>query len=224
MHRNKSSSSTKQQLSMIKFDAKPFNWRKFSTLSVIPFLFGGIDVAKGAIPYKTTREEIRQLSSVIDWKYVTKETFSGRDFRRLDESDDATFYDHPRFVEHIDNNAVSKLTTFHENLIVEYLKETKKSAVDVVDLCSSWVSHIPTKAALNSLVVVGMNKEELQANNMQTTILIQDLNKSPTISSLNSESADIVLLQLSIDYLTHPVDVLKEAYRVLRPGGKIVIS
>jgi len=37
------------------------------------------------------------------------------------------------------------------------------------------------------------------------------------------ESFDVIVLQLSIDYLIHPLEVLKEASRVLKKGGKIAI-
>jgi ubiquinone/menaquinone biosynthesis C-methylase UbiE len=35
---------------------------------------------------------------------------------------------------------------------------------------------------------------------------------------------DVVTLVVSVDYLISPIQVLKEVCRVLRPGGKVIIS
>jgi len=35
---------------------------------------------------------------------------------------------------------------------------------------------------------------------------------------------DVVTCVVSIDYLIHPIEVLKEVRRVLKPGGKMIVS
>ncbi len=69
-----------------------------------------------------------------------------------------------------------------------------------------------------------MNEEELNRNKILTQRIVQDLNQKPSLTFLPDNSVDVILLQLSIDYLTSPIEVIKEAYRVLKPGGSFLIS
>jgi ubiquinone/menaquinone biosynthesis C-methylase UbiE len=57
-----------------------------------------------------------------------------------------------------------------------------------------------------------------------TKYYVQDLNKDWDLKELESQSFDACLIQLSVDYLTQPINVLKEISRVLRPGGTLAIS
>lgn len=61
--------------------------------------------------------------------------YSAEDFSRMDESPDFNFYSAPRFVTHIDDGAISALTSFYEREI--------RPRADVLDVCSSWISHLP---------------------------------------------------------------------------------
>ena len=56
-------------------------------------------------------------------------------FNRQDESNDANFYVEPRFVTHIDDATIDALT--------QYYRETLKPEHQVLDLMSSWISHLP---------------------------------------------------------------------------------
>src|SRR5262249_40405657 len=69
----------------------------------------------------------------------------------------------------------------------------------------------------------GMNAEELAANPRLTRWFVQDLNKAPQLP-LADTSLDAAMICVSIQYLQHPVAVLCEARRVLRPHAPIVIS
>jgi SAM-dependent methyltransferase len=91
----------------------------------------------------------------------------------------------------------------------------------VLDLMSSWVSHLAT--APPELVVLGMNAAELAANPMATERVLQDLNVDPELP-FDDDSFDAVLCCVSVDYLVHPVEVLAEAARVLRPGAPVVLT
>jgi SAM-dependent methyltransferase len=156
-----------------------------------------------------------------DWKNVDNPFTDRRLFTRLDTSPDSVFYTDPRFVEHIDENAVQLLTDYVSN---HAIAEQTDGCESVLDLCSSWTSHITTSRAkdLKRIAGVGMNQQELEANPVLTEWLIQDLNERPKLP-FEDDSFDIVLCQLSIDYLTRPLEVLKETQRVLRPGGTIHI-
>jgi ubiquinone/menaquinone biosynthesis C-methylase UbiE len=89
-----------------------------------------------------------------------------------------------------------------------------------LDLCSSWTSHLKVQPKL--VVGLGMNEKELSANPSLTSWNVQDLNENPRLP-YTENAFSVVLCQLSIDYLTQPLEVLKEVGRVLRPGGAIHI-
>ncbi|GMH47453.1 hypothetical protein TrLO_g2706 [Triparma laevis f. longispina] len=142
--------------------------------------------------------------------------FDSLKFRRLDSTEDSLFYDRPKLVEHIDERAVEALTKRNNNLI-----ETT-GATKVLDLCASHVSHL--KGAPNLEVVgVGMNEDELKLNPVLTKFDVIDLNKKPALPYA-SNSFDLVLCQLSVDYLTRPIEVFEEVARVLKPGGTFSLS
>lgn len=149
-------------------------------------------------------------------------------FQRLDSTSDAIFYQEPRFVEHVDDTAVARMTEYL-NLVVVAPPEVHA----VLDLCSSWTSHLPpsrrntsgsisTDDKLQRVAGLGMNAQELQANPSLTEWTVADLNEKPVLPYTDS-SFDAVVCQLSIDYLTQPVQVCREIGRVLKPDGKVHI-
>jgi len=145
---------------------------------------------------------------------------------RLDESDDSRFYDTPRFVTHIDDKCIESLTAYYRDEISTISKAKGGAAVDILDLCSSWISHLPqeTEAPIGSVTGIGMNEEELAANKQLSKFYQQDLNKEPKLSYLADSSFDMVCNVVSVDYLTRPQVVFQEIHRVLRPGGVALMS
>ena len=162
-------------------------------------------------------------------------------FSRLDSSDDALFYKEDRFVEHVDEQAVQLMTNYiaqvlqtaSENKNNNNKDGTTRLGISVLDLCSSWTSHIPSSLLLSSssssssvrldrVAGLGMNANELQANPSLTEWTVQDLNDNP-ILPYDTESFDVILLQLSIDYLIQPLQVCQELGRVCSHGGTIHI-
>jgi Methyltransferase domain len=140
-------------------------------------------------------------------------------FARLDNTPDTNFYQEARFVEHVDDQAVQLMTKYISNVAIQ------PGDTMILDLCSSWVSHIDTTVAANlqRLSGLGMNAKELQVNPVLTDYLVQDLNENPLLRKYDDHSIDVVLCQLSIDYLTRPLEVLKEVSRILKPGGRVHI-
>lgn len=141
--------------------------------------------------------------------------YSEQDFMRMDDSDDAIFYEPSRLVYHIDDPCVAALT--------KYYKQHIRDGEDVLDICSSWVSHYPKDWKGGKVVGLGMNEYELSQNPQLTEYVVQDLNKNPTFP-FDDASFDKVTCVVSIDYLTKPLQVVKEMGRVLRPGGEAIIS
>ncbi|MDQ2757635.1 MAG: methyltransferase domain-containing protein [Actinomycetota bacterium] len=135
-------------------------------------------------------------------------------FDRQDRGDDADFYAPPRLVTHIDDGAIAAVSELYDELGVPDGR--------VLDLMSSWVSHLSRKPS-GGLVALGMNAVELEANPVADQVVVQDLNVDPRLP-FDDASLDAVVCCVSIDYLIHPVEVLREAARVLRTGGVVVLT
>ena len=136
-------------------------------------------------------------------------------FARRDESPDSEFYQHPRFVTHLDDAAIAAVTQLYR----EYFPANG----ELLDLMSSWVSHLPPEITYHRVVGLGMNAAELRANPRLAAHLVQDLNQQPALPFADQEF-DGAAICVSIDYLTQPVAVLRELARVLRPHAPLVIT
>jgi SAM-dependent methyltransferase len=136
-------------------------------------------------------------------------------FDKADPSPDAEFYAYPRFVTHIDDEAIAAVTRVY--------RKTLPSGGAVLDLMSSWVSHLPEDVAYASVVGHGMNAEELAANPRLSRWFVQDLNLEPALP-LGDGGFDGACLCVSVQYLQRPVDVFRDVGRVLRPGAPFVVS
>lgn len=141
--------------------------------------------------------------------------YTEQDFQRTDESDDRIFYDQPRLVYHIDDAAVKALTN--------YYAKNFRNGEDVLDICSSWVSHYPQDWQGGNVIGLGMNEYELSKNPQLTSYVVKDLNKEPVLP-FDDASFDKVTIVVSVDYLNKPLQVFREIGRVLRPGGTCIIS
>jgi SAM-dependent methyltransferase len=134
---------------------------------------------------------------------------------KLDETNDVDFYSYPRFVTHVDNNFIDRLT----NLYREKLKPNTR----IFDMMSSWVSHLPEEIEFEFVEGHGMNEEELQKNSRLNHYFLQNLNKEPKFL-LPDRDFDVVLNTVSIQYLQYPEAIFSEIYRILKPGGIAIIS
>jgi SAM-dependent methyltransferase len=136
-------------------------------------------------------------------------------FDRQDETDDAHFYSMPRFVVHIDAETIAALTRSYRELL------SQQGAI--LDLMSSWVSHLPEDKEFTRVAGLGMNALELAKNSRLTERVVQDLNRQPELP-YDTASFDAVVNAVSIQYLTRPVEVFRSCARVLRPGGLHVVA
>jgi hypothetical protein len=136
-------------------------------------------------------------------------------FAKLDIEEDELFYGPPRLVCHIDDGAIAALTDFYRKVL--------PAGGVLLDLMSSWVSHLPPEIDFAEVIGHGMNAEELAANPRLGRWFIQNLNRDPNLS-LAGASVDAAMICVSIQYLQQPVAVLRELARVLRPGSPLVVS
>lgn len=133
-------------------------------------------------------------------------------FDRADRGVDTAFYASPRLVTHIDDGAIAAVGALYTELGLDG---------EVLDLMSSWISHFVTPP--RRLVGLGMNGSELAANPMLAGHVVHDLNTDPTLP-FPDRSFDDATCCVSVDYLTSPVAVFTEVARVLRPGGRFVVT
>jgi SAM-dependent methyltransferase len=133
-------------------------------------------------------------------------------FDRADAGTDTAFYDVPRLVTHIDDGAIAAVGALYTELGVDG---------EVLDLMSSWVSHF--EVTPRRLVGLGLNAAELAANPELADRVVHDLNADPVLPFPDG-SFDDATCCVSVDYLTDPVAVFREVARVLRPGGRFVVT
>jgi hypothetical protein len=131
-------------------------------------------------------------------------------FERIDESDDEEFYEQPRLVVHIDEAAIAATT----KLYGEFLPPGGA----ILDLMSSWRSHLPEQPTYRRVVGLGMNQTELRENTQLSAYVCQNLNVNSQLPFADSEF-DGGVLTVSVQYLTRPLEVYAELGRVLRPGA-----
>jgi SAM-dependent methyltransferase len=136
-------------------------------------------------------------------------------FRRLDETEDALFYAMPRKVVHIDAGAIAAVTALYGELL-------PPNAV-VLDLMSSWRSHLPSTYEPAKVIGLGMNAEELRENPQLTEFVIHNLNQTPRLPFAEA-TFDAVICTVSIQYLIEPILVCREVYRVLKPDGLAIFT
>jgi hypothetical protein len=144
-----------------------------------------------------------------------QDRFPPGSFERQDESPDGEFYGEPRLVQHIDENAIAAVGEAYRRLLPpngEYM-----------DLMSSWVSHLPDDLPAGRLVGLGMNEVELRQNPRLDEYVVHDINLDPR-PPFEDNRFDAVLLAVSVQYLTRPIDVFSEIGRVLKPGAPLVVS
>src|SRR6516225_9034357 len=90
-------------------------------------------------------------------------------FTKIDAEEDELFYEPPRLVCHIDDGAIAALTEFYRGVL--------PAGGILLDLMSSWVSHLPPEIRYAEVIGHGMNEEELAANPRLDCWFVQNLNR-----------------------------------------------
>ena len=136
-------------------------------------------------------------------------------FDRVDNTPDSVFYESARLVTHIDDRAIAAVTQLYRELF--------PPGTAIVDLMSSWVSHLPPEAAYRRVVGLGMNQAELAANPRLDERIVQDLNERPELPFGDGEF-DGAAICVSVQYLRRPLAVLRDVARILRVGAPLAIT
>ncbi|KAJ1395700.1 S-adenosyl-L-methionine-dependent methyltransferase [Sesbania bispinosa] len=128
---------------------------------------------------------------------------------------DRDFYAYPRFVTHVDEGFISTLTNLY--------RERLRPDMEILDLMSSWVSHLPSDVKYKRVVGHGLNAQELAKNPRLDYFVLKDLNQDQQFEFENC-SFDAVICTVSVQYLQQPEKVFAEVFRVLKPGGVFIVS
>ena len=137
------------------------------------------------------------------------------DRRKSDISDDEIFYQQPRFVHHLSDSFRTRLTNLYsEYLLKHYI---------ILDLMSSWVSHLPPNIRYKKVIGHGMNQAELSSNERLDSFFVQNLNKKQNMP-IEDSSIDVGLIVAGWQYLQYPELVSLELSRVIKSDSFLIIS
>ncbi|EIJ32820.1 class I SAM-dependent methyltransferase [Thiothrix nivea] len=146
---------------------------------------------------------------------VATDFYATYPFTRMDEREDALFYTNERLVNHLDKTAIAEVSAIYAKLL--------KPGMKVLDLMSSWVSHLPASLTDLHVTGLGMNQAELDANPRLNASVVQDLNQNPQLPFADN-NFDAVICTVSVEYLTQPLAVMRELARVTSTGGVVVMT
>ncbi len=136
-------------------------------------------------------------------------------FAREDESDDSLFYVEPKLVTHIDDPAIGAARSFYGQMLPK--------GGEVLDLMTSWVSHLPEDHGFTAVAGLGMNAHELEKNPQLTEWVVQDINRNLALPYVDGRF-DGAVVTVSVQYLTSPVETFAEVGRVLKPGAPFILT
>lgn len=150
-----------------------------------------------------------------DRRCDTTSRFPAEYFQREDEDDDRAFYGSPRLVVHIDEQAIAAVGKVFRNFI--------PAGSVVLDLMSSWRSHWPQGHPKERMAGLGLNAQEMRENPDLDEYIVHDMNRDPVLP-FEDESFDAVVITVSAQYLTRPVETFQQVNRVLKPGGMFIVT
>ena len=149
------------------------------------------------------------------WQGQQTDFLSAEALARDDETSDTLFYSEPRMVQHIDDTAIEMIKNTYGRFL--------ENDMEVLDLMSSWQSHLPEQLSFGRLVGLGLNQLELEKNARLSEHVIQDLNLNPVLP-FESNSFDAVVCTVSVEYLANPLAIFEEVSRVLRTDGYFIVT
>ena len=141
---------------------------------------------------------------------ATTELYPKGSFCREDETDDALFYIQPRLVVHIDEYAIEAIGSYFRSVI--------PGDEVILDLMSSWRSHMPQDLPTNMLVGLGLNDVEMAENPRLDQAVLHDINADPSLP-FDDGTFDAVVVTVSIQYMVRPLGVFRQVNRLLKDAG-----
>jgi SAM-dependent methyltransferase len=136
-------------------------------------------------------------------------------FTRQDDASDPVFYAQPRLIHHLDATCRAAISALYGRFL--------QPGQRVLDLMSSWQSHLPDMPGDLQVAGLGMNAAELAANPRLSEAIVHDLNETAELPWRDAVF-DVVVCTASIEYLLNPAAVMAQVRRVLKPGGVFVVT
>ena len=130
--------------------------------------------------------------------FIMPNPFPPEFFGRIDDSDDELFYSAPRLVVHIDDGAIAKVGEIYAQLLPQ--------GGAILDLMSSWRSHLPAHLRPSRVVGLGMNRAEMEDNPAA------DRDRHPQSQSRSrglpfaDAEFDGAVVTVSVQYMTRPLE------------------
>jgi SAM-dependent methyltransferase len=118
-------------------------------------------------------------------------------------------------VKQIDATAIAAITDLYREIL--------PPGGAILDLLSGWVSHLPPEIPYSRVVGVGVSARELAENPFLDEWWVQDLNGNPALPFQSGEF-DGAAICVSVQHLTRPCEVIREAGRVLKPGAPLIVT
>tara|TARA_B000000475_G_C15911937_1_gene412939 strand:- start:230 stop:880 length:651 start_codon:yes stop_codon:yes gene_type:complete len=137
------------------------------------------------------------------------------DRNKSDICDDEIFYQQPRFVHHLSDSFRNRLTSLYSEYLLNHHI--------ILDLMSSWVSHLPSNISYKKVIGHGMNEAELSSNERLDRFFVQNLNKKQNMP-IEDSSIDVGLIVAGWQYLQYPEKVSLELSRVIKSDSLLIIS
>ena len=140
----------------------------------------------------------------------------GSPFSRLDERPDKVYFEQPQMTPYWDKLALQIVSYHYQQLI-----PIKSNILDLMAGVHSPIQQVVCDS--KSVSCAGLNLQELESNPVCTKNIQLDVNTTQPLPFINEEF-DIVLIHAAIEYVIHPEHLMTEIGRILKPGGKIIIS
>ena len=137
------------------------------------------------------------------------------DRQKQDINDDEIFYENPRYVHHLSASFRNRLTKLYSEYLLDHHV--------ILDLMSSWVSHLPSNIRYKRIIGHGMNEAELSSNKRLDRFWIQNLNKTQNMP-IEDSSIDVGLIVAGWQYLQYPEKISLELSRIIKSDSLLIIS
>jgi hypothetical protein len=119
-------------------------------------------------------------------------------------------------VVHLDDSTIAALGRLYAELLPQ--------GGLLLDLMSSWRTHLPDGFDAGQVIRLGMNAEEMADNPQLFRFQVQDLNRKRRFPYGKNPNFEGAVCAVSIQYLTHPICVFREVHRVLCAGAPFVVT
>jgi SAM-dependent methyltransferase len=107
--------------------------------------------------------------------------------------------------------------------ITDLYREVMPAGGAILDVMSSWVSHLPPEVHYHRVVGLGIDACVLAENPFLDEWRVQDLNRDPRLVFADGEF-DGAAICGAVQHFTRPAEVIREVGRVLKPGSPLVVT